>query len=583
MVILCLKSLVLFFMITMAVSASDLNGSATPFPALIVFGDSIMDTGNNNLLPTISKCNFLPYGKDFSGHRPTGRFSNGKVPSDLIASRLGIKEIVPAYLNPELEDKDLPTGVCFASGSSGYDPLTSQLNSVLSMNHQLVLFKDYKWRLKEYLGEANANVIIEKSLFVVSSGSNDVANTYFGATIRRAQYSFSDYAKFLVQSASSFVQELHQLGARSIAVLGLPPLGCLPSQRTLAGGLQRDCVSLYNQASQEYNSLLITELKSLSNRFSGSTIIYVDIYNKLLGIIQHPKHYGLEVSTNGCCGTGKFELGILLASVPAVIAFGDSLIDPGNNNVLKTVSKCDFPPYGRDFPGHKPTGRWSNGKIPTDFITSYLGIKEYLPAYLDTELKDSDLLTGVSFASGGSGFDNITAKIAFANVLTLWDQLKLFEDYKEKLKVIVGEEEMINIVSNSLYIVCAGTNDLAWTYFTARLRKEYDLPSYIDFMLNSASSFLNDLYGLGARKIGVIGISSIGCLPLERTVNGGISRDCVDSHNQASLKFNYKLITELERLASELPGSSIVFMDVYDSVLDLIQNPEKHGIQLLPS
>ncbi|KAI4316966.1 hypothetical protein L6164_024886 [Bauhinia variegata] len=53
-------------------------------PALIVFGDSIMDTGNNNNIKTIVKCNFPPYGKDFQGGVPTGRFCNGKVPSDLI-------------------------------------------------------------------------------------------------------------------------------------------------------------------------------------------------------------------------------------------------------------------------------------------------------------------------------------------------------------------------------------------------------------------------------------------------------------------------------------------------------------------
>ena len=56
------------------------------------------------------------------------------------------------------------------------------------------------------------------------------------------------------------------------------------------------------------------------------------------------------------------------ARVPAVFAFGDSIVDPGNNNMLLTPAKCNFPPYGRDFIGHRATGRFSNGKIPTDFI-----------------------------------------------------------------------------------------------------------------------------------------------------------------------------------------------------------------------
>jgi len=58
-------------------------------PALIVFGDSIVDSGNNNYIDTYVKCNFLPYGRDFGGgNQPTGRFSNGVVPSDIIGTKI---------------------------------------------------------------------------------------------------------------------------------------------------------------------------------------------------------------------------------------------------------------------------------------------------------------------------------------------------------------------------------------------------------------------------------------------------------------------------------------------------------------
>lgn len=55
-------------------------------------------------------------------------------------------------------------------------------------------------------------------------------------------------------------------------------------------------------------------------------------------------------------------------SLPAVIIFGDSIMDTGNNNNLKSVIKCNFPPYGQNFPGKVPTGRFGNGKVPSDFI-----------------------------------------------------------------------------------------------------------------------------------------------------------------------------------------------------------------------
>lgn len=50
------------------------------------------------------------------------------------------------------------------------------------------------------------------------------------------------------------------------------------------------------------------------------------------------------------------------------------------------------------------------------FAASKLGIKELLPAYLSTNLSNQDLLTGISFASGGAGFDPITSQLAVQKI-----------------------------------------------------------------------------------------------------------------------------------------------------------------------
>ena len=46
------------------------------------------------------------------------------------------------------------------------------------------------------------------------------------------------------------------------------------------------------------------------------------------------------------------------------------------------------------------------------FAVAGLGIKETLPPYLDPDLNTQDLITGVSFASAGAGYDNLTAEAA---------------------------------------------------------------------------------------------------------------------------------------------------------------------------
>lgn len=57
--------------------------------------------------------------------------------------------------------------------------------------------------------------------------------------------------------------------------------------------------------------------------------------------------------------------------VPSMFIFGDSVVDVGNNNDIYTIVKANFPPYGRDFTTHKPTGRFCNGKLATDFTGTF--------------------------------------------------------------------------------------------------------------------------------------------------------------------------------------------------------------------
>ncbi|CAI9263996.1 unnamed protein product [Lactuca saligna] len=280
-------------------------------PAVIAFGDSIVDQGANNNLNTLIKANFSPYGKDFVDGKSTGRFSNNKTPADMIVEELGIKEHLPAYLQPSLDEKELPTGVSFASGGSGYDPQTPKLVGVFSFADQLKQFKEYIEKLNRIVGEERTQSILANSLFLVVAGSDDLANTYFTIGIRRLQYDIPSYTELMVSSASNFIQDIYQLGARRIGVFGAPPIGCLPSQRTLGGGGLRVCAEEYNKAAEIYNNKLQQELAYLTKTHAQSRVLYLDIYNPILAIIENPVQYGLEVVDKGCCGSGKIEVSVL--------------------------------------------------------------------------------------------------------------------------------------------------------------------------------------------------------------------------------------------------------------------------------
>ena len=53
--------------------------------AFIVFGDSLVDSGNNNYLETTARADAAPYGIEYPTHQPTGRVSNGLNFPDIIS------------------------------------------------------------------------------------------------------------------------------------------------------------------------------------------------------------------------------------------------------------------------------------------------------------------------------------------------------------------------------------------------------------------------------------------------------------------------------------------------------------------
>jgi hypothetical protein len=70
------------------------------------------------------------------------------------------------------------------------------------------------------------------------------------------------------------------------------------------------------------------------------------------------------------------------------------------------------------------------------------------------------------------------------------NQLDMFKEYKGKLDSIAGTQRAAHIVSTSLYLVVTGTDDLANTYFTTPFRRDYDLESYIEYVVQCATDFI---------------------------------------------------------------------------------------------
>ncbi|GMH12332.1 hypothetical protein Nepgr_014173 [Nepenthes gracilis] len=299
---------------TISITPCDASAGLPKFSAILVFGDSVVDSGNNNYYTpvwAINRADHPPYGRGFPGQIPTGRFSNGKLVPDFLASSLGIKETVPPFLDQNLSDKDIKTGVSFASGGSGYDNLTAVKTGAIPMLNQVEYFKKYIERLKGIVGEKEAKEIIKTALVVISAGSNDFIINFYDSPLRGTQFNISEYQDFIIQRFQSFVKELLEFGCKTVIVSGIPPIGCLPLRIAAKFKIHRTCLDDENSDAQSYNQKLEKLLPQLQASVQGSRLIYFDVFDPLLDMITHRERYGFVETNRGCCGTGFFEAGSL--------------------------------------------------------------------------------------------------------------------------------------------------------------------------------------------------------------------------------------------------------------------------------
>ncbi|QHO27818.1 hypothetical protein HN51_024912 [Arachis hypogaea] len=294
--------------IVIATSNNTLN--RPKFSSILIFGDSTVDTGNNNYIKTLGKANHYPYGRDFPGHVPTGRFSNGKLVPDFIASILNIKDTVPPFLDPNLSNEELLTGVSFASGGSGFDEFTAVLTGAIPMSKQIELFKAYVEKIKCIVGEKEAKRIIGDALVIISAGTNDFLFNFYDIPTRRSEFNIDGYQAFIQNKLQIFIKELYEVGCRKFSVTGLSCIGCIPIQITVkfVSLKEKKCVEDENSDAEIYNKKLAKRLLVLQEMLPGSRVVYANIYDPLINLISQPEKYGFKETKRGCCGTGLFEV-----------------------------------------------------------------------------------------------------------------------------------------------------------------------------------------------------------------------------------------------------------------------------------
>ncbi|KAK9076344.1 hypothetical protein SSX86_004678 [Deinandra increscens subsp. villosa] len=284
-------------------------------PALYIFGDSLVDVGNNNYITlSLIKANFPHNGIDFPTGEATGRFSNGKNVADFLAEKVGLPTAQPYLSLVSSKWKTLSktpiTGVNFASGGAGlFNRTDGFFRRVISMTQQVEYYSLVHQQLVQQLGSDGARTHLAKSLFFIVIGSNDLF-AYFNNNNKNSsnQDTPQRYIDLMASTLKQFVKRLYGMEARKFVVTGVGMIGCCPSRRRQSD--TNECQVEANDWSIKYNNALILLLQDLKSELSDINYSYFDTYGAMNNIIQDPETHGITEIEEACCGLGNLKADI---------------------------------------------------------------------------------------------------------------------------------------------------------------------------------------------------------------------------------------------------------------------------------
>uniref|UniRef100_A0A0E0AQ36 GDSL esterase/lipase n=1 Tax=Oryza glumipatula TaxID=40148 RepID=A0A0E0AQ36_9ORYZ len=244
------------------------TGKAAMVPALFVFGDSLIDNGNNNNLASCLGCHWC---------HPSGHV------------------------------QQLLQGVNFASAAAGIlDESGGNFVGRIPFNQQIDNFEATVEQIAGAVGgkEAAASMVARSILFV-GLGSNDYLNNYLMPNYNtRRRYTPRQFADLLADRYAAQLTRLYKAGARKFVVAGVGSMGCIPN--VLAQSVESRCSPEVDALVVPFNANVRAMLGRLDGGgLPGASLVFLDNYGVFKAILGDPAAHGFAVVDRGCCGIGR--------------------------------------------------------------------------------------------------------------------------------------------------------------------------------------------------------------------------------------------------------------------------------------
>jgi phospholipase/lecithinase/hemolysin len=253
---------------------------AGPFTSLIDFGDSLSDVGNDYAVSKpIAQLGIIPTPIPNTPGYYQGRFSNGPIWIDDIASYYGLPAPKPSYSG----------GTDYAYGDATSGTGTTE-----------TFIQNIRTQINSYTASHTAT---STELFTVLGGADDIFNTLSnGGTTTGAQ---------AADNIAGGIGALYADGARNVVIPNLPDLGLTPAYRGTA--LQADATAL----TEQFNTELALDLANLQTADPGLKLYEVNLFSQFDQLIANPSQYGLTDVTDSAytgdttfAGTGAVAPGV---------------------------------------------------------------------------------------------------------------------------------------------------------------------------------------------------------------------------------------------------------------------------------
>lgn len=245
--------------LALALPAAQASLNAGPsFSSLLVFGDSLSDTGNTQaVLGT-----FAPIA-NAAGYGPNGRFSNGPVWHEPMATSLGLP----------LATRSRSGGSNHAHGGARVDSATGASEGVIT-------------QFNTWLAGPGAGGLAPDVLVAVWAGGND-ARDLVTSSNQAAGVATS------ITALNGVLTGLVNAGAQTLLVPNLPDLGRIPENR----GTAREAAA--TAVTQIWNTALLGMLVDLTTA-TGVSIYHLDVFTTFNNVLDNPAQFGF-VNTTGQC------------------------------------------------------------------------------------------------------------------------------------------------------------------------------------------------------------------------------------------------------------------------------------------